>query len=222
MLTVTSDGHPVNSSLLCQLMCLLCSCPGVNVFKRQPSPQRRSQSVLGALQIMVGVFNIGLGLLIFGSYIWGFKKPVGFGLFFIIAGIASILSERFSCSCMVVLSVILNLCGFAVALTNIVRYSIIIYRYNRSYSCEKDSDYWYRRYTTSPSPDWDAIQQKCLEANALEHMLEMSILISLVTLSCLELCVVISSATLNIIALKKRGSKSNDPEPKKITSNTTL
>uniref|UniRef100_A0A8C6SSE2 Uncharacterized protein n=1 Tax=Neogobius melanostomus TaxID=47308 RepID=A0A8C6SSE2_9GOBI len=174
VLTVTSDGDPVNCPLLCQLMCMLCYCPGVNVFKRQLSPQRRSQSVLGALQIMIGVLNIGLGLIECSTYrYYYYPFAAWFGVLFIIVGITSILSERFSCSLMVVLSVILNLCGVAFALATLIHYSIqmsVLMRdsYYDLYPCKKSEDsdhYWYR--TTTPSPDLDALQEKCLEGKAL-------------------------------------------------------
>lgn len=73
--------------------------------------------------------------------------------------------------------------------------------------------YWFNRPVTSPSPEMDLLQVRCQESKKLLEMFVRSLNILLVVLSVLELCVVISSATLSIKALTHCAAKKSAKEP---------
>ncbi|XP_051812941.1 uncharacterized protein LOC110954568 [Acanthochromis polyacanthus] len=207
---------------LCQIFKGLCYSPVCcSVSQKLRRIQRSSQSVLGTLQIMVGLLNLGFGAILLGSDASGWqmdftKFPIWLGVLFIVFGIVCILSEKYPSPCLVILTVVLNLAGVAFAITAIVLYSINLadtYMRGWYWYCDRDGyDYYgYRRRhsTTTPSPERDLLQEKCLEAKELAQMLVLGINIVLIVLSVLELCVVISSAVLGIKALRRRQKESN-------------
>lgn len=197
---------------LCQILRGLCYSPVLcSVSQSLRTLQSTSQSVLGALQIMTGVFNIGLGSILIGSVVGSWYEmdftgfPFWLGTLFILFGTTTILSEKFPSPCLVIVSVILNLCGVAFAITAIVLYSINLANAGYWWMCE-GNDYWYDRQTSTPSPDKAAVQKICMEATHVSMIFVRSISIVLIVLAVLELCLVISSATLGIKALCRRQS----------------
>ncbi|XP_037532655.1 transmembrane protein 176B [Nematolebias whitei] len=205
---------------LCQVLKSLCYSPVCcSVSQHLRRIQRTTLSVLGALQIIIGLLNIGLGVILHLTYstysIYGIGLPYWLGALFIVFGITCILSERYPSPCMVIFNVILNLAGEAFAITAIVLYSISVANINLWwYDCDNRS-YW--SYTTpSPSREDEYFREKCLAAKNLIMMLLRSIYGVLIVLSTLELCVVISSVVLGIKALKSSGKEQNksscDPE----------
>ncbi|XP_041843314.1 transmembrane protein 176B-like [Melanotaenia boesemani] len=215
ILTMNSDPQS-RWPPLCQILKNLCYSPVCcSVSQHLRTVQRSCLSVLGTIQIMVGLLNIGLGVIlsVIPTYSWqlhytGF--PYWLGALFIVFGITCILSERFSSACLVILNVILNLAGVGFAIAAIVLYSINIANMHLWYSCYYN--YPYYRWGTSPTQDPQEIylQQKCLESTELLLMLLRSINAVLIILSVLELCVTISSAVLGIKALR-----STEKEPEK-------
>lgn len=198
VLTVTSDGGPTRCPLLCQLICMICCCPSMEVFKRLPGPRHRAQSALGALQVMIGLLTIGLGLMPYNKYFYSPFDPVWFGVAFILGGMACILTERFYSSFTIVLSGIISLFGVIFPVVTIVLYGIqVSFTTESNYSCS-----WPKNLQNYP-PIWTVLQERHCEGIALKFMLDRSVLISLITLSCLELCVVFISASLSIKALRK-------------------
>ncbi|CAI5661709.1 unnamed protein product [Oreochromis niloticus] len=139
-------------------------------------------------------------------------------------GIMCILSEKYPSPCLVILTVILNLTGVAFAITGIALYGISIghidywwnydcYGYNGYYGY---NDYWYGRKTIRPPYLKEKLlQEKCLEGQAVLEMLLRSISAVMITLSVLELCVVISSAVLGIKAMrnKEKGQNKSTDDP---------
>lgn len=215
--TLTSDPQSAWPPL-CQIFKGLCYSPVCcSVSQHLKRIQRTSQSVLGTLQIMVGLLNLGLGavLVASGSGSWWQMDetmfPFWMGALFIVFGILCILSEKYPSPCLVILTVVLNLAGVAFAIAAIVLYSINIANIYFWWACNRDEyDYYYgRRHTTTPSPTRDALQEKCLEAKELILMLVRGINGVLIVLSVLELCVVISSVVLGIKALRSRGKEPN-------------
>ncbi|MED6294683.1 hypothetical protein CHARACLAT_023640 [Characodon lateralis] len=217
--TVTSDPES-RWPLLCQILKSLCYSPVCcSVSQQLRKTQRTSLSVLGALQIMIGLLHIGLGinlLVVYYSY-WFTIRYTGFpfwlGALFIVFGIISILSEKYPSPCLVIINVILNLAGVAFAITAIVLYSIYVANIRVWYSCEQ-THYW--GYTTpSPTSDMQYIEN-CLRGKTLIVMLLRSITGVLIVISAVELCAVISSAVLGIQALrsinKKKNKSCDDPE----------
>ncbi|XP_041648645.1 uncharacterized protein LOC121513155 [Cheilinus undulatus] len=212
--TLTSDPQ---SSLppICQILKGLCYSPVCcSVSQRLKKFQGASQSVLGALHIMVGLLNIGLGaILLYGDASWQmyyYKFPIWLGVLFILFGIMNILSEKFPSPCLVILSVILNLSGVAFAITAIVLYIINVLNIYLWWMChDYDWDYRYRHRVT-PSPEK---MTKCLETQDLVLMILRSINAVLIVLAVLELCVTISSAVLGIKALKQKPENKSPDDP---------
>ncbi|XP_053183863.1 transmembrane protein 176B-like [Scomber japonicus] len=232
ILTLTSDPNSACPPL-CQIFKALCYSPVCcSVSQQLRRVQKTSQSVLGALHIMVGLLNIGLGLVLLGGHggpWWMMDSmfPFWLGSLFILFGITCILSEKFPSRCLVIINVILNLAGVCFAITGIVMYSITMLesdwdlwgmcdddRYNRY----NRYDYGYGRYgrtTASPSPEKLIMKEKCLEAKALILMLNRSLNAVLIVMSTLELCLVISSVVMGIKALKssQKGENKSTDEP---------
>uniref|UniRef100_A0A3Q1BIL7 Transmembrane protein 176l.4 n=1 Tax=Amphiprion ocellaris TaxID=80972 RepID=A0A3Q1BIL7_AMPOC len=219
--TLTSDPQSAWPPL-CQIFKGLCYSPVCcSVSQQLRRIQRTSQSVLGTLQIMVGLLNLVLGAIVLGPSSWWHLYyfamfPFWLGALFIVFGIVCILSEKYPSPCLVILTLVLNLAGVAFAITAIVMYSISVadtYMGGWYWYCDhNDYDYYgYRRHhtTTTPSPERDVLQEKCLEARELAQMLLRGINGVLIVLSVLELCVVISSVVLGIKALRSRQKESN-------------
>ncbi|XP_026172305.1 high affinity immunoglobulin epsilon receptor subunit beta-like [Mastacembelus armatus] len=223
--TLTSDPKSPWPPL-CQIIKALCYSPACcTVSQHLSRVQRTSLPVLGTLQIMVGLLNIGLGAILCSS---GYgssytmdetKFPFWLGGLFLLFGIMCILSQKRASPCLVILNVILNLAGVAFAITAIVLYSINMGTIYMWFACKRDEDYnWYDRRQTTPDPSPEVIfmQEKCLEGKALVLMLIQSINAVLIVLSVLELCVTISAAVLGIKALrsseKGEDESTGDPE----------
>ncbi|KAG8009841.1 Membrane-spanning 4-domains subfamily A member 8 [Nibea albiflora] len=209
--TLTSDPQS-SCPPLCQILAGLCYSPVCcSVSQHLKRVQKSSQSVLGALHIMVGLLNIGLGaILTSGDGVWWMRYigfPFWLGALFMFFGVVSILSEKFPSPCLVILSVILNLAGAAFAITAIVLYTIQLTPIGFWLMCGYDYYYYPRR--TTPSPHEDIMKEKCLEGGALVQMILRSIDAVLIVLSVLELCVTISSAVLGLSDLCSREKKEN-------------
>ncbi|XP_068592152.1 transmembrane protein 176B-like isoform X2 [Cebidichthys violaceus] len=236
--TMTSDPQSVLPPL-CQIFKGLCYSPVCcSVSQNLRRVQRNSQSVLGALHIMVGLLNIGLGVILVcsqGGSWWQMDStafPFWIGGLIIMFGIVGILSEKYPSPCLVIVNVILNLAGVALSIAAIVLYSINIAHIGLWWMCRND-DYYNSGYrhttTTTESPGEKYITEKCLEAKELALMILRSVNALLIVLSALELCLVISSAVLGIKALRssEKGEKEmGDPEVYKplleeVTSHST-
>ncbi|XP_015257202.1 PREDICTED: uncharacterized protein LOC107102406 isoform X4 [Cyprinodon variegatus] len=128
---------------------------------------------------------------------------------FIVFGILCLLSEKYPSPCLIVLNVIFNIAGAAMAIAAIVLYSIFEGDFYFWFSCEENEYYVdYRRHTTTaPSPGSEYIKQRCLENRAVYTMLIRGIVGILIVLSVVEVCVAISSAVLEIKALKRSREK---------------
>ncbi|XP_026228990.1 B-lymphocyte antigen CD20 isoform X1 [Anabas testudineus] len=207
VLTLTSDPQ---SSLppLCQILKALCYNPVCcTVSEHLRRIQRNSQSVLGTLHIMVGLLNIGLGLILLIADIYVYPVeytffPVWLGILFIIFGITCILSEKYPSPCLVIVNVILNLAGVAFAITAVTLYGITMGNIYLRRNCA--TYYWYDQTTPSPSSRDTELRAECMWNRAIALMLVRSITAVLIVLSALELCVAISASVLGIKALRKR------------------
>ncbi|KAL7394572.1 hypothetical protein ABVT39_028123 [Epinephelus coioides] len=226
--TVTSDPQSVCPPL-CQIVKGLCYNPVCcSVSQRLRKVQGSSQSILGALHIMVGLLNIGFGVILLsnhGGSWWSMGDkafPFWLGALFMLFGIISIVSEKYPSPCLVIINVILNLAGVGFAIASIILYSINIAvvwvwvecdNYNNNYNY----DYYSRhRLTATPSPGEEILKENCLKGEEMVLMLLTSINAVLIVLSALELCLVISSAVMGIKALrsseKEEDKKTADPE----------
>ncbi|XP_037640477.1 transmembrane protein 176B-like isoform X2 [Sebastes umbrosus] len=226
MITLTSDPQSFCPPL-CQIFKGLCYSPVLcSVSQHLRRVQRNSQSVLGALHIMVGLLNIGLGVILCSSRRGSWYQmdrslfPFWFGGLFMLFGTICILSEKCPSPCLVILNVLLNLAGVAFALAAIVLYSVNMANMSTWWRCGDDNYYYnyysgYRQTTTPSPPGTDIMKEKCLEGKELVLMLLRSMNVVLIVLSALELCLVISSAVLGIKALRSREDgekKIGDPE----------
>ncbi|XP_074538666.1 membrane-spanning 4-domains subfamily A member 6A-like [Halichoeres trimaculatus] len=231
VLTLTSDPQ---SSLppICQILKSLCYSPVCcSVSQHLKKIQGSSQSVLGTLMIMAGLLNIGLGAIV-NNYGWDFwftwhyrNYPFIFGGVFIFFGAMNILSEKCPSLCLVILNIILNVTGAAMAITTTVIYSInIAHMRMGSWYCDD-------RWNTTPSPDQVYMKEKCLEALHLAVMLLRSMNALLIILSVLKFCVTFSSAVLGFKALRcseeGKNKSPGDPEwyqtlPDEIPNNSTI
>ncbi|KAL7392956.1 hypothetical protein ABVT39_004429 [Epinephelus coioides] len=224
--TVTSDTQSVCPPL-CQIFKGLCYSPVCcSVSQRLRKVQRSSQSILGALHIMVGLLNIGLGAILCSSHDGSWYQmdrslfPFWFGGVFMLFGVIGIVSEKCPSPCLVILNVILNLAGVVLAIASIVLYSINIGHIRLWWMCNEYNyryDYYsHYRPTATPSPWEEIMKEKCLEGKELVLMLLRSMNAVLIVLSALELCLVISSAVMGIKALrsseKEEDKKTADPE----------
>lgn len=204
--TLTSDPESVCPPI-CQILKSLCCSPVCfTLSERLGRVQRTSQSVLGTLHIMVGLLNIGLGVILYDHCC---DVPFWMGALFMLFGIVSILSEKYPSPCLVVVSVILNLCGAGFAIAAIIIYSINIATI-WIWMCE--FEYYSRDYDSgyTQSPRDKILKDKCEKAKELVEMLMQSMMGVLVVLSVLEFCVSISSAVMGIKALKNRENKNAD------------
>ncbi|XP_059195917.1 transmembrane protein 176B-like [Centropristis striata] len=221
--TLSSDPQSVCPPL-CQILKGLCYSPTCcSVSQHLRRVQGSSQSVLGAMHIMVGLLNIGLGVILLCSGVgpWWEIAYTGFpfwlGGLFILFGIMSIVSEKRPSPCLAIINVILNLAGVAFAIAAIALYSINLSNMWLWWSCERDNyDYGYYRHTTAASsPGEEYMKEKCFEGQELVLMLLRSMNAVLIVLSVLELCLVISSAVLGIKSLcgSEKGEKKETGDP---------
>uniref|UniRef100_A0A3Q4GCV9 Transmembrane protein 176B-like n=1 Tax=Neolamprologus brichardi TaxID=32507 RepID=A0A3Q4GCV9_NEOBR len=210
VLTLTSDPQSPWPPL-CQIFKNLCYSPVCcTVSQHLRGLNRASQTVLGTLQIMIGLLNIGFGLILHSTWTSPYIDYLGFpfwlGALFIMFGIVCVLSEKYPSPCLVILTVILNLAGVAFAITAIVLYGVYLgdvyywrnyyYNYYNYYNC-------YSRYN-----GYNGYNDETLLFVSYQMLLR-SISAVMITLSVLELCVVISSAVLGIKALRNKEKGQN-------------
>ncbi|XP_032415201.1 transmembrane protein 176B-like [Xiphophorus hellerii] len=212
MFTLTSDPDS-RWPPLCQILKSLCYSPVCcSVSQQLRTVLKTSLSVLAAVHMMIGLLNIGLGVIYHLSYSAPYFYyftcfPYWMGSLFIVFGIMCILSEKYPSPCLIILNVFVNLAGAALAIAAIVLYSVVEGNMYVWFSCDDGQYYYYRRTTPSPSADAAYFKEKCLEGKAMIQMLLRSILGVLIVLSVVELCVAISSAVLGIKALRRTGKQ---------------
>lgn len=224
VLTMTSDPKS-RWPPLCQIFKGLCYSPVCcSVSQHLRMVQRTTQSLLGALHIMVGLLNIGFAAILCcsgGGSSWQMDSsgfPFWMGGVFVLFGIMCILSEKYPSPCLVILNVVLNLSGVCFSIAAIVLYSINLANMGFWWMCDSDY-YWYDRPMPYPSasPGEVLMKERCFEGIAMILIILRGINAVLIVLSVLELCLVISSAVLAIKALKtgERGQMKNTDDPEK-------
>ncbi|XP_039662617.1 high affinity immunoglobulin epsilon receptor subunit beta-like [Perca fluviatilis] len=100
-------------------------------------------TAIGTMQIMVGLFNIGLGpgrtsinpgdLTSLGAAYW-------LGAVFIVTGIMSIVARQFPSSCLMGFTVFMNIVGAIFAITGIVLYALDLGNASLLWMCESSSN----------------------------------------------------------------------------------
>ncbi|CAK6958947.1 membrane-spanning 4-domains subfamily A member 4A-like [Scomber scombrus] len=149
-------------------------------------------TAFGTLQIMVGLFNIGLGpgrislqpgdLTNLGAAYW-------LGAVFIVTGIMTMLAGQFPSSCLVGFTVFMNICGAIFAITAIVLYAIDLSNSSFLWLCDLT------RYNVDP------YQENCRNVALFAQSLLRSMDITLIAVAVLQLCVNIRFSVLGIKAL---------------------
>ncbi|KAF7226542.1 membrane-spanning 4-domains subfamily A member 15 isoform X1 [Nothobranchius furzeri] len=127
---------------LCWIRKSLCCRPGCCSLHQQEVHSCLTAAV-GTIQIMVGVFNIGLGLgrtstrpgdfTSLGAAYW-------LGAVFIVTGIASILAGRFPSSCLMGFTVFMNIAGAIFSITGLVLYAVDLGDASLLWVCDRDPD----------------------------------------------------------------------------------
>ncbi|XP_023187285.1 uncharacterized protein LOC111608194 [Xiphophorus maculatus] len=153
---------------------------------------RSGSSVVGALgtvQIMVGVFNVGLGPERVETF------PYWLGVPFIAAGVLSLLADRFPFRCLMGLSVFLNVAGSILSIVAIVLYAVHLASFTVIGMCgildERNS-------------------KNCMFLANLAQKLLRGVDITMIVMSVLQLCVCISLAVLGNKAFYYRGKDVKD------------
>ncbi|KAM4736500.1 LOW QUALITY PROTEIN: uncharacterized protein FYW61_006625 [Anableps anableps] len=208
---------------VCQILKSLCYSPlCCSASQHVRKTQGTSYSILGAMQIMIGLLNLGFGGILRASpstyWILNKSDPYWLGALFITFGVMCILSEKFPSLCLVILNVILNLAGVGVAIAAIVLYSIYISNIYLWWNCSFSGSY-YRPYNTTTPPAQigsEFFRRMCLEGRLVYLVIHIALNVLLILLSVLELCVVVSAAVLGIKTLRNSGKEENrsseDPE----------
>nr|XP_057926216.1 uncharacterized protein LOC131127905 [Doryrhamphus excisus]XP_057926217.1 uncharacterized protein LOC131127905 [Doryrhamphus excisus] len=205
---------------LCQILCGLCYSPVCcSVSRHLRAVMGRSQSALGALQIMVGLLHVGLGVILLcaepASW-WKISEtafPEWLGGLFIIFGVVCVLSERYPSPCLVIINAMLNLSGIAFSVASITLYSVSMAKIWMWSFCEDEYDYYYRtKHTPSPTMSDTEVFMKnqCMRGRRLVLVLLRGINGVLIVLSVMELCLTIAASVLAIKALRRRDEKSLD------------
>nr|XP_057910013.1 uncharacterized protein LOC131105658 [Doryrhamphus excisus] len=224
VLTLTSDPKSSLPPIL-QILKALCYSPVCcSVSQHLSTLMGNSQSLLGALQIMVGFLNIGLGVIpmCFDYNAWWNRDANLFSLWmgsvFVLFGILCILSKKYPSPCLVIINVILNLSGVGFASVAVILYAINIVVIPDSMwdVCQPQyEDDWHLANVTTMNPNERDLYEQCLRGKATIIMVLTAINGILLVLCVLELCLVISSSVLAIKALRlnKRDEKGlDDPE----------
>uniref|UniRef100_A0A3Q4GSA1 Uncharacterized protein n=1 Tax=Neolamprologus brichardi TaxID=32507 RepID=A0A3Q4GSA1_NEOBR len=184
VLTLTSDPQSPWPPL-CQIFKNLCYSPVCcTVSQHLRGLNRASETVLGTLQIMIGLLNIGFGLILYSTWTSFYLNYVGFpfwlGALFIVSGIVSILAGQLRSSCLMGFSVFMNIAGGIFAITAIVLYGRDLRDASLLWICDRSSD---------------------------DAKLLTSLDITLITLALLQLAVNIRYAIWGIRALCPQGDK---------------
>ncbi|XP_061111430.1 uncharacterized protein LOC133137271 isoform X2 [Conger conger] len=224
--TVTSDPGS-KWPLLCQLLGMLCSSPGCFASCRPRKLMVGPLSSLATVQIMVGLFTIGLGAnllsLYDGPYFMYYNgAPYWLGACFIFSGIFTIIGDRFQNICLVFLTGVINVVSAVLAVVAIVFYLVdegAVFDRTCLASDRDYSRYDYRGgYQRTPVNLTDAELrakdtnlQFCQMYKNFVQPFAIGLKVLLVATAALQLCVTISEAVFAMKALNKN-SKKQAPE----------
>ncbi|KAL2084395.1 hypothetical protein ACEWY4_019913 [Coilia grayii] len=214
VLTVTSDGRS-NCPLLCQILGSLCYSPVCSVSQRLKENLGGRQTALGAIQIMIGLLNIGMGAVIFAtqnfsySFLSDSSASFWLGSLFIVFGVMCILAEKFPSPCLVGITGMTNVISAALAVTAIVVYAVDIATsaWDPDYRC--DDEY---PVPTKLPPETEKNIAICKRNTAALQVLGIGMDIIMIIFAALQLCVAISACVLAFKAACKKETAQQDPE----------
>nr|XP_040020338.1 uncharacterized protein LOC120810120 [Gasterosteus aculeatus aculeatus] len=180
---------------LCRILKTLCCSGSTGLMERDVT------AALGTMQVMVGLFNIGLGpgrpymqpdsLTFTGAAYW-------LGGVFSVAGIMSILAGRFPSLYLVGFAVLVNIVGSISAVVGIVQSSVDLAAAPAAGMCDG--------YTAELHND------NCIYVAQYFQRLLTGLDVTLIVLAVLHLCVSISFAVLGIKALVNRETEEVDKD----------
>ncbi|XP_005923727.1 uncharacterized protein LOC102292859 isoform X1 [Haplochromis burtoni] len=157
-------------------------------------------AVLGTIQIMVGLFNIGLGPGRTSTHpgdLTSLGAPYWLGAVCIAAGILSVIIGQCPCLCFTWYAVFMNIAGCIFAITGIVLYAIDLAEASVVWMCDLN---------------WSTAQfnDNCKYVAFFAQSLLTAMDITLIVLTVLQLCVCISATVLGIRALGNRMKEKQD------------
>ncbi|XP_035984325.1 uncharacterized protein LOC105939776 [Fundulus heteroclitus] len=167
----------------CQIIKALFSCPLGRSVKNVMMPSSVVVA-LGTVQVMVGLFNIGLGPERVEAY------PYWLGVFFTVAGAVSIFAGRFPLPCLVGFSIVVNIAGSILSIVAVVLYALHLASFTVVQMCAMQDD---------------RNSENCIFLAGLAQRLLRAVDITMIVMSVLQLCVCISLTVLSIKALCYRG-----------------
>uniref|UniRef100_A0A3P8U2B5 Uncharacterized protein n=1 Tax=Amphiprion percula TaxID=161767 RepID=A0A3P8U2B5_AMPPE len=173
---------------LCQILKALCYSP-VCCSVNRGLMQSPVIGALGAVQIMVGLFNIGLGPGRMSKHPEDFtnlKAAYWLGAVYIVAGSVSVFADRFPSRCLVGFAVFMNIVGSIFAVVGIVLYAIDLGESSWSGWCD------------------DNFNDECRFLAYYVQRLLTGMDVTLIVLAAFQLCVCISFTVLGIKALGYR------------------
>lgn len=180
---------------LCQILKALCYSPACCSVNRGLM-QSPVIGAFGAVQIMVGLFNIGLGPGRTSMHPEDFsdlKAAYWLGAVYIIAGCVSVCADRFPSRCLVVFAVFVNIVSSIMAIVGIVLYAIDLGEASLSQLCDQNYD-------------------NCREVAYYAQRLLTGMDVTLIVLTVLQLWVCISFIVLGIRALLNKEKGDADSE----------
>ncbi|XP_031135218.1 uncharacterized protein LOC116035972 [Sander lucioperca] len=206
VITVAADSKSIFPSS-CQILKTPCS----SLFSGSVYHGLMQTSVttaFGTMQIMVGLFNIGLGpgrtstnpgdLTSLGAAYW-------LGAVFIVTGIMSIVAGQFPSSCLMGFTVFMNIAGAIFAITGIVLYAMDLGNASLLWMCESSSN------------NADQIGDNCRKVALFAQTVLTSMDNTLIAMAALQLFVSIRYAILGIKSLssdmKKEEGDVEDQHP---------
>nr|XP_046256476.1 uncharacterized protein LOC124065273 isoform X2 [Scatophagus argus] len=200
LITVPSDSKSLLPPL-CQILQSPCYSP-MCCSVRKGLMQSNLVSALGAVQIMVGLFNIGLGPGRTSRHPEDFadlEVAYWLGGLYIAVGIVSVFADQFPSRCLVGFAALMNIVGSIFSVVGIVLYAIDLGDDPVSTGCFQD------RYNAHRYNDED-----CIYVAHIAQRLLTAMDITMIVLAALQLCVCISFAVLAIRALVNREKDEGD------------
>ncbi|KAL1258702.1 hypothetical protein QQF64_009279 [Cirrhinus molitorella] len=222
-------SHVLGSNLkckwpeLCQILGFLYYSPVCSVSQDvKKGKLKDAHTDFGTVQVIIGVLNIAEGIVFTCHRSWFTMDKIAQGPFwlgsgFIVAGIVCIFSARFPSFYMLIIGMILNIVGAALAIKAVMLYSADLANDHTGY-CESYNSSYYSHYGygyRTPSSEISMKQEICQYYRNLVEIIFRGLDIIMIVLSVLQLFVTICFCVLTGKALCKKDDDAKlveDPE----------